>query len=499
MQVVSVIVSMDKVGHMRDLKNFLCVLAGLVMTQGSWLAAQGVGIGVADPVEQLDVNGAIRLGSSAGQHSGTIRWNPLRQDFEGYNGTKWVSLTGNQGSWGRQESFSMEDWGSTFTLTLWNNQRGKHLGASLAARGTELFAGAPDDYGPSGQVNAGSVRLIRSLSGRWKEYPDIDLFSPAPAANERFGASVSISGQNLAVGAPGANSTKGKIYLYASVEGMSPNFKGSFVLLDGATGDGFGHAVSASADFVLASAPFKDIGSQFNIGVVKVYKYFGATDSWLLYQSINDPEPTQNAVFGRALSVSYPYAAIAAPSKAHSGMANAGKVYLYQYNGASWSVIDTLVAPDAEAQDEFGYAVDLRADTLVVGAPQFGNQAPDATGKVYTYLRNGNQWDLQEIILNPDGVKSQQFGASLSTAEGFLVVGASRANIGILEDAGKAHVYHWTPTGLVWQTTLSNSLAADGDQFGLSVLCREGSLVIGAPNQDLFGYLDNGRIFYYYR
>jgi len=51
-----------------------------------------VGIGVTAPVEKLDVNGAIRLGTNAGQNAGTLRWSG--SDFEGYNGMVWQSLTG---------------------------------------------------------------------------------------------------------------------------------------------------------------------------------------------------------------------------------------------------------------------------------------------------------------------------------------------------------------------------------------------------------------------
>ncbi|KKW16841.1 MAG: hypothetical protein UY56_C0009G0005 [Parcubacteria group bacterium GW2011_GWA1_50_14] len=63
------------------------------------LASDNVGIGAATAVEKLDVNGAIKIGTSAGTTAGAIRWNAAATQFEGnYGGaTQWASLGG--GGW----------------------------------------------------------------------------------------------------------------------------------------------------------------------------------------------------------------------------------------------------------------------------------------------------------------------------------------------------------------------------------------------------------------
>lgn len=53
-----------------------------------------VGIGTENPVEKLDVNGAIKIGSTSSANPGSIRFNPANCDFEGYDGNNWHSLTG---------------------------------------------------------------------------------------------------------------------------------------------------------------------------------------------------------------------------------------------------------------------------------------------------------------------------------------------------------------------------------------------------------------------
>jgi hypothetical protein len=48
------------------------------------------GIGVANPLEKLDVNGAIRIGNTANNNTGSIRWDG--SNFQGRNTTGWVNL-----------------------------------------------------------------------------------------------------------------------------------------------------------------------------------------------------------------------------------------------------------------------------------------------------------------------------------------------------------------------------------------------------------------------
>ena len=50
-----------------------------------------VGVGVYNPLERLDVAGALKLGTTAGANPGTMRWNG--SDFEGYDGSSWKSFT----------------------------------------------------------------------------------------------------------------------------------------------------------------------------------------------------------------------------------------------------------------------------------------------------------------------------------------------------------------------------------------------------------------------
>ena len=69
----------------------VCALLVFVIS----LTAQGnIGVGTTAPSQKLHVNGKVKLGDDATTPSaGTIRWNAAKSDFEGFNGSEWLSLT----------------------------------------------------------------------------------------------------------------------------------------------------------------------------------------------------------------------------------------------------------------------------------------------------------------------------------------------------------------------------------------------------------------------
>jgi len=55
-----------------------------------FLASGFTGINTATPAEMLEVNGAIKVGTTTTTNAGTIRWDGTH--FQGYNGTQWMNL-----------------------------------------------------------------------------------------------------------------------------------------------------------------------------------------------------------------------------------------------------------------------------------------------------------------------------------------------------------------------------------------------------------------------
>jgi hypothetical protein len=84
-----------------------------------------------------------------------------------------------------------------------------------------------------------------------------------------------------------------------------------------------------------------------------------------------------------------------------------GQVYSYARRQGRWVLLDTLAAPESTAL-EFGAALALWRDKLVVGAPQADfNYEPsfnfvDNSGAAYIYQRKGSHWHLTQKLATND-------------------------------------------------------------------------------------------------
>lgn len=70
----------------------------LLLLIGNFLQAQ-VGVGTDTPSQELDVDGKIKISNDGRTPTaGTIRYSSFNNDFEGYDGTEWKSLTEQKSS-----------------------------------------------------------------------------------------------------------------------------------------------------------------------------------------------------------------------------------------------------------------------------------------------------------------------------------------------------------------------------------------------------------------
>jgi hypothetical protein len=190
---------------------------------------------------------------------------------------------------------------------------------------------------------------------------------------------------------------------------------------------------------------------------------------------------TPNDHFGMAVAVSGDIAVIGAEGDGTKH----GAVYVFVRGGATWSLQQELVAADGANGDEFGHAVAVDGNTVIIGA--YGDDDnKDLSGSAYIFERGANGWSQQQKLLAAGGFAGDEFGISVAVSGGTVLIGAfERDDNGT--SSGAAYVF--SRSGTTW-TQQQKLLAADGaanDQFGASVALQGDTALIGA-----YGDSDNG-------
>ena len=201
---------------------------------------------------------------------------------------------------------------------------------------------------------------------------------------------------------------------------------------------------------------------------------------------------------------------------------SAGAVYLYARNDQgtphnlyddSWDYHSTLYSPSSfgPSGDDFGIAVDIDGDTLIVGA-RYASDG-DTYGSAYIYKlddmgtpgRGDDSWNLATTLSRPTNLaynSNEDFGYSVAISGNTAVVGARYDARSSASYSGAAYVF---ATEDDWATTSVDKLKASSvysyAHFGraVSISDDESTIIVGAPNESsargavyLYDRRDNG-------
>jgi hypothetical protein len=478
----------------------------LIMLSATNLSiSQNVGIGTNTPTEKLDVNGGIKIGNTNNTAKGTIRWNESKNDFEGYNGTAWVSLTGGKGNWNSANDYAYESYASQFLLAPNSSgtSRGKYLGNSLALINNYLLAGAPGDYDISGGVqDAGSVRIMKKENGLWKLH--YILRAPGTAARTQFGHSVASDGNQFIVGANastvGSNLYQGRAYIYGLNPDGTTTIQATLTASNGTANSYFGSSVDISGNYAIVGAPDFNAGSVSNRGIAYIFQKSIFNAAWGQQSILNPPDGGEtDGIFGDKVSISGSTAVVASKfaSVNNGSLDRAGKVFVYRLLNNVWTHTQTITASDAQSFDRFGSSITLKEDTLIIGASQVNDYQQIKNGKVYVYINTNDSFELQTIISAPEGTDDDAFGSSVHLENGYLIVGADNANVGAKESSGKAYIFKKNGNDWEHQAILTASNGNDNDHFGFSVVIGNVGAVVGSVHNSYQNNLLHGRLYFF--
>ncbi len=247
----------------------------------------------------------------------------------------------------------------------------------------------------------------------------------------------------------------------------------------------FGFSVSISGDYCIVGAPNEDLQASTEEAAY-VFKRNGA--SWNQIKKLTDPENDGYDDFAQAVSISGDYCAVGVPDKHISGSGD-GCVYIFARNqgGAdNWGLVKKIYAFDWDNGDYFGVAVALQGDYLIVGAYHDWENGIGG-GSAYIYYRNQggtDNWGLVKKIRpsNQDD-NTQEFGGSVDIYGDYAIVGAK----GYSGGEGRAYLFYRNQGGSDNWGEIKVLIGSDtdpADQFGRSVTIWGDYCAVGAVNHD---------------
>ncbi|EQA53368.1 FG-GAP repeat protein [Leptospira kmetyi serovar Malaysia str. Bejo-Iso9] len=418
--------------------------------------------------------------------------------------------------------------GTTWALEAYlkapNAEANDQFGCAVAISGDTIVVGARAEDGNSGilhspftgltpagdddtALSAGAAYVFRRTGTTWAleaylKAPNIDI-----GQGDQFGASVSISGDRIAVSAIQERGGLGVI-----IQAPAPGFSGA-----------------------------TDNDSASTAGAVYIFERTGTTWAWDAY--IKAPNPENSDLFGGKIQVRGDTLIAGAvgedsgntsilnslgPNLTSAGdddsLSTSGAVYVFRKTGAAWAFESYLKAPNADNSDQFGVTLDLSDDgnVAVVGAynedsaqttishslgPTLTTAGDDdstlASGAVYVFRRTGSLWAFEAYLKSPNIEANDNFGRSVSVYGDMIVVGSigeDSSSTSILHspavlpgpgadddsvsNSGAAYVFRKLASGWTFQSYLKAPNAEASDAFGILV-CIDGDLIaVGAQNDD---------------
>lgn len=431
----------------------------------------------------------IQIGqSSNSSQAGAIRFNGT--DFEGFDGTEWRSFTkpnstSSSSIWGQPILCSLED----DKLNAANANSNDFFGHSVSVSGNTAVIGTflDDDAGP----DAGCAYIFEKIDGIWTEISK--LTASDAVINHWFGFSVSISHDVVVVGAYRDNGDQGAVYVFEEPIGGWTNMTetGKLTASDGFGSDKFGQTVSISGDQIVVGAP-EDDDNGANSGSVYIFEMpIGGWISMTETAKLVSSDGNGSDLFGYSVSISESTVVVGAHLQDGAGV-DAGAAYIFEKPMSGWmngSEDAKLTASDASGGDWFGYSVAISADDVIVGA--YGDNGQ--SGSAYIFEKPSGNWvssTTSTKVNSENSSSSDRFGYSVAISGEIAVVGVPYSDNTSM-DQGSAILFQ--KVGGTWNHALGTLTlkASDGmtdDRSGWSVSISGNTIFSGAFSSTGFNH-----------
>jgi hypothetical protein len=218
-------------------------------------------------------------------------------------------------------------------------------------------------------ANSGAVYIFVRTAGGWVQ--QAYLKASDSVAGLQFGAHVAISGDTLAVAAPGNGGLPGLVYMFTRAGGI---WQERAKLMAPDQGKGLNLEPALNGNTLIETARTPLVGAS---GPKQIYVFTGSNDSWVEEASFAQVLPGIYALHAVVLAQDAFLVGVSGESSGGAGIetapasttiASSGATYLFTREQGVWSKRALIKASNPDANDLFGTSLALSGDTLVVSA-----------------------------------------------------------------------------------------------------------------------------------
>jgi hypothetical protein len=315
------------------------------------------------------------------------------------------------------------------------------FGWSVAIDGETIVVGADADdvYANTDQ---GSAYVFTRSGTVWTEQAHLFANDGSGTDRDFFGVSVAVKGDTAIVGAYLddylSNVNQGSAYVFVR-SGTTWSLQQHLLAADGAAVDEFGSSVALDGETAVVGAWSKTVGSNVQQGSAYVFVRSGTL--WTQQAKLTSTDGQAQDFFGASVGLSGDTVIIGADWHDVSGRTNQGAAYIFVRNGTVWSQQQQLTALDGAANDEFGHSVAVSGNTVAVGAWRHDVSGTLDQGTTYSFSRSGTVWNQDQQFSAADSLGGDQFGTAVALSGNTLVVGAWADDVAGKTDQGSVAVF----------------------------------------------------------
>ncbi len=253
--------------------------------------------------------------------------------------------------------------------------------------------------------------------------------------------------------------------------------------------DNFGYSLALSGTTVVVGA-WQNDSLLANSGAAYVFERVSGSNDWSqVIKLIPDNTDFAGDEFGKAVAIDGDWLIVGAQFEDEAGK-DRGAAYVFERtpNAANaWSQAAKLTAEDSAFRDFFGQTVAISGTRAVVGAPEdddLGNQSGSAY--VFELDPNNGLWSKVAKLTANDGEANDIFGSSVTISGETIIVGANEHSHQDINNNGAAYVFQRNSSDGNWDQ-VAKLTANDGDEldrFGFAVALVGDRALIGAPFDD---------------